>query len=295
MAYLIITILLTVLLSFIFKWLSIYKVHRLKAIIINYLTCGFIGFLFSPSADLAQLFQQPWFLYAFLLAFIFILGFNILAASIAIHGVSITTLMQKMSIVLSASLSLIIYQESMGWQKLSGILIGITAVILSGGRSILQSKKLNDPKYLFLLPLLVLLVSAFVELGLQYAEITYLEGDDRHLFNTSLFTSAGILGIIFLIYQYSKSSSSLHFRKKDVIGGIFLGVPNYFSIYFLIMSISTGLEGSFVFPVINISVLLLSILGSLVIFGERLERPQLFGLLLAVISIALISSSLNHG
>ena len=295
MAYLIITILLTVLLSFIFKWFSIYKVHRLKAIIVNYFTCGFIGFSFSSSSDLGHLFQQPWLLYAMLLAFIFILGFNILAASIAIHGVSITTLMQKMSIVLSASISLIIYQESMGWQKLSGIFIGIAAVILSGGRSIFTSKKLSDQKYLFLLPLLVLVVSAFVELGLQYAEITYLDGDDRHLFNTCLFTSAGMLGIIFLIYQYSKSGSSLQFRKKDVVGGIFLGIPNYFSIYFLIMSISTGLEGSFVFPVINISVLLLSILGSLMVFSERLERPQLFGLLLAVISIALISSSLNHG
>lgn len=295
MAFLIVTILLTVLLSFIFKWFSIYKVHRLRAIIVNYFTCGIMGSFFTSSEQWGQLWHYPWLLYVFGLAFVFIMGFNVLAASIAIHGVSITTLMQKMSIVLSASVSLIIYQESLGWNKLSGILVGIVAVVLSGGRSILKRNKIANKNKLMFLPFLVLLVSALVELGLQFAEINYLSGHDRHMFNTSLFTSAGMLGLAYLVYSNFKSKTELNFRKKDIVGGVLLGIPNYFSIYFLIMSISTGLEGSFVFPVINISVLLLSILGSLIIFRERLEKPQFFGLILAVVAIALIGSSLNHG
>jgi drug/metabolite transporter (DMT)-like permease len=254
-----------------------------------------MGALFSSSEYLDQLFYQPWLWFAFTLAFVFILGFNVLAASIGIHGVSITTLMQKMSIVLSASLSLILYQESLGWQKLIGIFIGVCAVLLSGGRSVFKNKKLNSQNSLYVLPLLVLVVSAFVELGLQYAEIHFLMGNDRHLFNTSLFSFAGILGVLFLLYRHYRMGDSLVFRTRDLLGGVLLGIPNYFSIYFLIMSISTGLEGSFVFPVINISVLLLSITGSVILFRERLERPQFFGLLLAIVSIVLISSSLNHG
>ena len=76
------------------------------------------------------------------------------------------------------------------------------------------------------------------------------------------------------------------------MSGVILGIPNYFSIYFLLVAIkSFSLKSAFVFGINNIGIVLLSTLLSVIIFQEKLSSINKFGVLASVLSIILIAYS----
>jgi multidrug transporter EmrE-like cation transporter len=76
------------------------------------------------------------------------------------------------------------------------------------------------------------------------------------------------------------------------MSGVILGIPNYFSIYFLLVAIkSFSLKSAFVFGINNIGIVLLSTLLSVIIFQEKLSSINKFGVLVSVLSIILIAYS----
>jgi multidrug transporter EmrE-like cation transporter len=69
-----------------------------------------------------------------------------------------------------------------------------------------------------------------------------------------------------------------------------LGIPNYFSMYFLLKTLSAFHNTSaVVFPVNNIGILAASSLVSILFFKEKMNKLNWYGLLLSVVSIILIS------
>ena len=74
---------------------------------------------------------------------------------------------------------------------------------------------------------------------------------------------------------------------KNIKAGIILGIPNYFSIYFLLKSLQSY-DTSLVFPVLNISVVLCSALVGCKIYNEDLSKTKILGLILACISILIL-------
>jgi multidrug transporter EmrE-like cation transporter len=104
-----------------------------------------------------------------------------------------------------------------------------------------------------------------------------------------LFLFAALTGSIFLAYQMIMGKSK--FAIKNVIAGIGLGIPNFFSIYLLFLALQQGLEGSVVFPVNNAGVLLLASLYGIFIFRESVNVYKIAGFIVAVLAIFLITFS----
>ena len=76
--------------------------------------------------------------------------------------------------------------------------------------------------------------------------------------------------------------------KKDILWGVILGVPNYFSMYLFLKSLDK-IPTSTAFPVANMGVILGSTLLSVLLFKEQLSKRKLTALLFAVTAIILIS------
>ena len=81
---------------------------------------------------------------------------------------------------------------------------------------------------------------------------------------------------------------------KSLIGGVALGIPNYFSIYFLVKALQEmhnefQMESSSLFMVNNLSIVILSVGIGLVFFREKLDKFKIFGLFLALVSLYLIN------
>ena len=68
-----------------------------------------------------------------------------------------------------------------------------------------------------------------------------------------------------------------------------LGVPNYFSIFYLIKALNMkGLSSSAVIPINNIGILFIDTLFGVFIFKERLSKLNILGVVLTVVSMLLI-------
>ena len=91
--------------------------------------------------------------------------------------------------------------------------------------------KLNKSQLLGLGTLLALatfLGSGMIEALLYYVKVEGLsEGQDIQ-FTSTLFFLAGINGLIFFLIKSIKSRPVI--KSRSIIGGVFLGVPNFFSI-----------------------------------------------------------------
>ncbi|MBL7918215.1 MAG: EamA/RhaT family transporter, partial [Bacteroidia bacterium] len=84
--------------------------------------------------------------------------------------------------------------------------------------------------------------------------------------------------------------NKFNYFGKHVLAGFALGIPNYFSIYFIFKALESGvMQSALLFPVLNISNVLLSALVGFTLFKEKLSLINYLGLLLSVVSILLIS------
>jgi multidrug transporter EmrE-like cation transporter len=80
-----------------------------------------------------------------------------------------------------------------------------------------------------------------------------------------------------------------HFSWRNVVGGILLGIPNYFSIYLLIRSYgTTGWKDTTTLAVTGIAVVSLAALFGMFIFKESARWPKLLGLVSAIAAIILL-------
>ena len=110
------------------------------------------------------------------------------------------------------------------------------------------------------------------------------------IFSGSLFGIAAIVGCLFLLIQQIKQPTL--FGIKNLIAGILLGVPNYFSIIFLIKSLQTrGFESSMLFTINNVGIVVLSTIFGVILFKEHFSLKNKIGIALAIFGIIMVAVS----
>lgn len=264
----------------IFKLFARFKVNTLHAIIVNYIVALCVGILTSPvEVSLKTVYQSPWFFGAAGLGALFIFIFNIMAITAQRNGLSVVSVASKMSVVIPVIFGIILYDEGVGIIKITGILLALAAVYLA---SVKTENGLNMKNLLF--PVLLFLGSGIIDTSLKYIETNYVDDNSISVFSASIFSFAAIFGLMFAALK-----KDLRFHWKSIIGGIVLGIPNYYSIVYLIKALaSEGLESSMVFTVNNVAIVALSTLIGLFAFKEKMLLKNWIGVLLAVVGIFLV-------
>ncbi|MBI6120263.1 EamA family transporter [Salegentibacter maritimus] len=289
MIYLLLSILSSTIIFVVFRLYKKYGVNTLQAIIINYFiacTVGFFGYIESTE-DLIRIPSESWFMGIIILGALFITVFNLAAITTQRSGLSVVSVATKMSVAIPVFCGIFIYNESLGFLKITGVILALVAVYLS---SIKTKKGISIKRENLIFPLLVFIGSGVIDTTINYLENFYVSENDVGLFSSSIFGIAGIIGTLILIGQAFLGKLKITWR--NIAGGIALGIPNYFSIYFLVMALrSPGYENSVIFTLNHVGIVLASTILGIVLFKEVLLKKNWIGIALAVLSIILVASS----
>ncbi len=285
MIYLLFSILSASSITLLFKVLERKSVPLLPAIIINYLAAFIVGILFySGTIDLPAIRESNWFALSGITGVLFILGFFLIGITTQKAGIAITTIANKMSVIIPISFSILYYHEAMTLVKTGGIMLALIAVIMAAYRKPALGKWTTAS----FLPLIMFLVVGGIDSVIKLAQESYVPANDVSLFSALTFGSAGIIGIILLLFKpgYWKS-----FNNAWLWGlGTALGLANFGSMFFLMNALNHAqLDSSIVYGVNHLGVILVSILLALLLFHERLSLLNRIGILLAAVAISILT------
>ncbi len=283
MIYLLLTILLSTIIIIIFKIMGIYKINTLQAITFNYLFAAVTGyFMMGANESFSTILQKPWFYLSFATGAMFIITFFLFAQSTRKAGVSITAVSSKMSVILPVLAGFIWFNDTLSLAKLSGIILGLSSFyfIFYTGEQFRVSYKY------VLLPLLLLIGNGMNDTLVKYIQHQFLNNDEA-VFIEVVFIISLFFGGIYLLYRVLTKKESLHL--KSILFGLFLGAINFFGAWFFLKSMMLY-QASFLFPVVNVSVVLLSSLTGLLFFNEKLKKINIAGIFMAAMAILLISA-----
>jgi drug/metabolite transporter (DMT)-like permease len=282
--YLLLSILFSTGLFVIFKYFGIYKIDTLKAIFVNYIVAFTMGFaLADGNISLADVPQQPWFYGAVFLGALFVSIFFVMATTAQRNGVSVASVAGKMSVVVPVLFGTYLYNESVTFLKVIGILIALVAVYLA---SVKDEKNTKSGGLLF--PVLLFFGSGVIDTALKYVQVNFVPEEDVSLFSGSLFGIAAVFAASILILIQIRRKES--FGVKNIIAGFVLGIPNYFSIVFLIKALQNeNFESSVLFTLNNVGIVILSTFVGFLIFKEKFSLKNKIGVFLAVLGIVLVT------
>jgi drug/metabolite transporter (DMT)-like permease len=268
----------------IFKYFGIYKIDVLKAIFVNYIVAFSMGFLLAErQIPISEIPLEPWFMGALFLGALFVSIFFVMAMTAQKNGVSVTSIAGKMSVVVPVIFGVILYNESVTFLKLVGILIALLAVYLSSVKE--QRSKKNGTLFL---PVLLFIGSGTIDTLLKYIQENYVADEDISIFSGSLFGIAGIFAFFILVIKMVKKRTS--FGLKNILAGIILGVPNYYSIIFLIKALQNkNFESSTLFTINNVAIVVVSTLVGLLFFKEKFSIKNKIGVAMAILGIVLVT------
>lgn len=291
MIFIILCVLSATSIFFVFRYISKFNIPSLPVIVINYFIASTIGFIVGgEKLALNKFYHSDWFLLAFVIGILFILLFFVIGKSSQISGMSITTVASKMSVVIPISFSLLQDpSDQLGILKIIGILLALVAVYLT----IYQRDSLRTKTELITYPILLFFGMGFADSLVKYSQYKYVNNEESGYFTAILFLISFLTGLIILIFRKKDWT-----RLKDmriIFWGVFLGVVNFGSIYFLIRALNfknakgIGIDSSIVFGINNTSIVLLSVLAGMLVFNEKLRVINKIGISLSILTIIIFS------
>jgi drug/metabolite transporter (DMT)-like permease len=281
MIYLLGSIILTSWLTLSFKLCEKYKLSIFQAIVFNYITCVVTGSLFNNSFPInASNAAQPWFIWAMAMGVLFVSLFTIWGITTQKNGVAVATVANKLSLVIPVIVGIYVSHKFTTPLQTFGIVVALVAVVFT-------SNKPNTPKGNLLLPAILFIGSGILDAIINYVQASYINATNQNDYLISGFFSAACIGTLILSYQLLVKKQVFSF--KNVIAGIAIGVPNYFSIWCLVKYLQKSSWGAASLPVNNMGIVIFSTLAALVLFKEGLNLKNWIGIALALIAIFLIA------
>ncbi|MBQ2498506.1 MAG: DMT family transporter [Bacteroidales bacterium] len=253
-----------------------------QALMWNYVFATGTGFVVCEKFDtLPQLVAEPWFGLSVLTGFWFIFTYLLMTASTQRSGVTVTSLSSKISVVLPILAGVIFFSEPLSYMTAIGIVLALVALFLVVG----GKKDSGDVNKNWLLPILIFFGTGTGDILMKITEQQHTGGDMGFMIAFIYFVAL-VFGIIIVVSDIIRGKSK--WQWKNAIGGIMLGVINYFSTY-CVYNAMRYFTNVVLFPIYNIGVVSLTAVIGWLAFKEKLTWKNYLGLAIAIIAVILIA------
>ncbi len=242
----------------------------------NYIMCCAMALAFSGSI---QLFPAAEGLPAALSlgavnGVLYLAGFVLLQWNISKNGVVLPATFMKLGVLVPTVLSIVAFGETPGAAQIVGILAAVAAIVLiqGGGR--------QETGSVWGLVLLLLAGGGGDAMSKIYEEIGPAALKDQFLLYT--FLTALILCAVLCVVRKQPVG------WREALWGLMIGVPNYFSARFLLLSLK-DLPAVVAYPCFSVGTIVLVTLVGALCFKEKLSRRKLIALGVILVSLVLLN------
>lgn len=298
MLFFLLAVVFTVMLYLIMRAYPRYQVDSFHAVVFNYYSCVLTGLVLTP--DLGLFTQVQWTsegtILTMALGAMFVTAFMLIGLTAQKVSVTATSLAGNMSLVIPVLFGLFVFRNNnKDFTALNylGLVLALVALALG---AIQRSPKSSDAastgqaakQALWILPILTFFATGTNNTLINFLSSKYYPAGQITIFMIIACFGAVVIGTSILIYRIIAHGHSL--KLRSVVGGLVLGVPNFLSLYFLLLALAAfGNSAAYVFPIYNILTMLVSALAAWALYKERLNTLNKWGLVLAVAAIVLIS------
>jgi len=244
----------------------------------NYIVATIISFIFFV-IDEHTAFSLESFLFGAILGLLFVLTFFAFAKAVGVAGTPLSALSSRLSVVMPLLLSIIVFQEIPTPANILGFIFTfITIILFYQSLRQLGEKHLNKLDYFYLFA--VLLGIGINDFSMKIFQQTR-PLNEKPFFLMTIFSFAFIYSAGYVLKQ------NIPIDRGTLIRGLLLGIPNIFSSFFLISALSE-IPGIVVYPVTNISIILLTTILARLIWNEKLNTSGRLALFAGLIAIILL-------
>ncbi|NGP89101.1 EamA family transporter [Fodinibius halophilus] len=264
------------------KLTEVKKLRTLNTLTVNYLVAAIFAFSvgLSQKSGGAPLAQSSFLVFFCIIVGAFFIGnFVVYGKSVHTNGVGITIAAMRLSLLIPVLISVFLYAEYLGALKILGVLLVFGAMGLLIPKK--NSVKVGSISASWLL-VIIFVLSGFADASLKIYNEEFSTNLNELTFMGMIFAGAFVIGLVLCVLR-----SRPLIRKKELLLGAAIGIPNLYSSIFLIYALD-GISGAIAYPIVNI----LNVLGGtflgLLVWNDKVSYKQWGGIAAAVIAILLL-------
>lgn len=244
----------------------------------NYAVCSFLSYFYMGGIPVfpAESGAQFALFLGFLSGVLYLVSFLFMQWNMIQNGVVATTTFNRLGVIVPTIMAIIVFKEAPKAVQIIGVLVAIAAIVM------MQFEKEDTEKAdkkIWLIAMLLL--SGFTE---SLTNIFDKMGNPVLKDNYLLYT--------FFVALICATLLTLRERKKisgwDLFFGFIIGVPNYFSSYFMFEALKT-VPAVIAYPVSSVGTILAICVGSVILFKEKVSSRKKMALVLVMAAMALLN------
>ena len=204
-------------------------------------------------------------------------SFILLQWNVRKNGVILSSTFMKLGVIVPAVLAVVWFGERPGWNQGLGFILAITAILMIH----LEKGKIRTEKAYTIGLLLLLLGGGLGDSMAKFYDVYGNPGLGSFFLMLSFIVSGIISGI--LVFRGGEKIT-----KYEVLFGVLIGIPNYFSARFLLWALA-DIPAVITYPTYSIAAMALIGAAGVLMFREKLTKRQWGAYLLVILAVGLLN------
>lgn len=278
MIYLFLAVVSSALISVCMRFSEKYLSNEMGMFMVNYIICVICSLLYRDrqAAILPQRGGGVVLALGVISGVLYLACFVFSKLNMKYNGIVLTSTFMKLGVLIPTLMAVVIFHETPRWTQILGFCLSLAAIVMIH----FESEALHEGDKRGWLLLLLVLSGMTDSMANVYEQLGSAEGKDGYLLIT--FLVAFLLALGAAIMEKSRIS------VKDVLFGILLGIPNYFSARFLLLALGS-VEAVLVYPVFSVATMITIVLAGVFLFHETLSKKKVCAMGLIVAALCLLN------
>ncbi len=276
MPYLILAILSSAMVSITMRLSEKYITNKMAMFMSNYAICIALSAAFIDWKNASAGLGMPALTLGIISGVLYLVSFIFLKYNMQHNGIVLSSTFMKLGVLIPTVMAVVVFREIPKWTQVLGIGISVFAIIIIH----FEKEALQESNKKSWLLLLLVLSGVTDSMANIYEHVGKPEGKDGYLLIT--FAMAFVLATVFACRDKNKMT------RKDLLFGMLIGIPNYFSARFLLLALGS-VDAVLAYPMYSVATMIVIMLAGVLAFREQLSKKKAVALVMIVVAVCLLN------